>query len=331
MSDTIALTAATMRDDNNEVTQTLKGMGYQLAIHPSHTPPNREEQRALLAGAVGIIAGSEPITREVLEEARGLRVVSRNGIGYDAVDLEAAADLGVVVAYVPDVMAETVADLTFGLLLAVARRIPELDAAVKQGQWKRGVAADVSGQTLGLVGTGRIGLAVARRARAFGMELLGFDPYPNPAFVELGGQYVPLASLYEHSDFISLHTPASAETRGMIGAAALARMKPTAFLINAARGSLVDEAALVEALRAGRLAGAGLDVFSKEPFAPDSAAAELAALPNVVVTPHVASFTPITAARMGRAALENLLAVLRGERPAHVANPRVYEGPLRGS
>jgi phosphoglycerate dehydrogenase-like enzyme len=240
MPDTIAITAVTMRDDENEVARTLKEQGYRLAIHPRLTPPTAEEQRALLAEAVGLIAGSEPISREALQAAPRLRVVSRNGIGFDAVDLDAASELGIVVTYVPDAMVDAVADLTLGLLLASARRIVEYDAAMKRGEWRRVMGADVSGRTLGLVGAGRIGMAVARRAKAFRMRLVAHDPYPNPLFVEeLGGDYMPLEELLEVSDFVSLHLPASEATRGAIGAAELARMKPSAFLINCARGSLV--------------------------------------------------------------------------------------------
>jgi phosphoglycerate dehydrogenase-like enzyme len=286
----------------------------------------------LLRGAVGLICGSEPITREVLEENASLRAISRNGIGYDAIDVDAATDLGVIVTFVPDAMTETVADLTLGLLIAVARHLCQLDALMKQGEWPRMIGSDIGGRTLGLVGTGRIGMATARRAKAFRMRLVGYDPYPNPLFTEeLGGDYVELDELLETADFISLHVPTSAATRGLIGARELARMKPTAFLINTARGALVDEAALLAALKEGRLAGAGLDVFSQEPPAPGSAGAELARLRNVVAVPHIASFTPATAARMGRAALANLLAVLDGERPANVVNPAVYERKLRSA
>jgi D-3-phosphoglycerate dehydrogenase len=330
MQQTIAITAVTIRDDENEVAETLKERGYALAIHSRQTSPDRDEQRALLADAAGLIAGSEPLTREVLSEAPNLRVISRNGVGFDAVDLEAATELGIVVTFVPDAMVDAVADLALGLLLSLARRIPELDAALKGGEWRRAIGADVAGRTLGLVGTGRIGMAVARRAKAFRMRLLGYDPHPNPLFQEeLGGDYVSLEELLELSDFVSLHVPATRETRGLIGTDALARMKSSAFLVNTARGSLVDEQALLEALQEGRIAGAALDVFSREPPEPGSPAAALQRLPNVVATPHVAAYTPITAARMGRAALANLLAVLDGVRPPHVANPEVYDRALR--
>jgi phosphoglycerate dehydrogenase-like enzyme len=330
MPGTVALTAVTMRDENNEVAQTLLEQGYRLAIHGDQVAPTREEHLALMKDAVGVIAGSEPYPRDVLEALPDLRVISRNGIGYDAIDLEAATDLGVIVTYVPDAMVDAVADVTLGLLIAAARRIPEFDAGMKRGEWPRQIAYDVSGRSLGLIGTGRIGMAVARRARAFRMRLIGFDPNPNPLFVEsLGGDYLSLEELLEVADFVSLHVPATPGTNGMIGAEQLARMKPTAFLINAARGSLVDPAALLQALREGRLAGAALDVHEQEPPLPGSAAAELVQLTSVVALPHVASFTPVTVAKMGRAALANLMTVLNGSRPQHVANPEVFERGLR--
>jgi phosphoglycerate dehydrogenase-like enzyme len=215
------------------------------------------------------------------------------------------------------------------MLLALARKLTVLDAACKAGEWPRGLSADVTGQTLGLVGTGRIGTAVARRARAFGMDLLGCDPFPTDAFRELGGRYVSLDELLERSNFVSLHSPATPETRHLISEPQLARMKPTAFLLNCARGSIIDEAALLRALEEGRIAGAGLDVLSVEPPLPDSPACALMQHPAVIATPHVASFTPRTAARMANAAMDNMLTVLRGERPASIANPAVYERGIR--
>lgn len=330
MPDTIALTAATMRDTNNEVAQHLLSLGYELQIHPSKIFPTADELRVYLKDAIGVVAGSEAYTREVMEAAPRLRVISRNGIGYDAIDLDAAADLGIVVTFVPGAMVEAVADLTFGFILALGRNLVAYDNGMKTSGWDRVMSSDVSGKTLGLVGTGRIGMAVARRAKAFGMRLIGCDPYTNPLFVEeLGGDYVPFEEVLELGDYVSLHTPGGAETRALINAAALARMKPTAFLINCGRGSLIDEAALIAALDAGKLAGAGLDVFTSEPPTPGSDADRLARHSKTVVTPHIASFTPNTAARMGRAAMENMLAVLDGKRIEHTANPAVYERPLR--
>jgi len=320
---TIAITALALCGRPNEVTEALRADGCRVILHPQMTPPSEAQLREYLAEAEGLIAGSEPLTRAVLEAAPRLRVIARMGVGYDAVDLRAATDLGIVVAYVPDAMVDTVADLAWGLLIGLARRIPELDAAMKADRWQREIGADVSGRTLGVIGTGRIGMAVARRAAGFRMRLLGYDPYPNPLFVEeLGGDYVSMDDLLSGADFVTVHVPVTEATRGLMGAAQFRQMKRSAFFINTARGALMDQEALYAALQAGELAGAELDVFAKEPPDPHP----LWRLPNVIATPHVASYTPRTVARMGRAALQNLRTALAGERPEYVANPAVYEG-----
>lgn len=328
MDDVIAITAGTVRDEHNEVAQALKERGYRLAIHPHGRLPTREELCALLPEAVGFIAGSEPITRDILAAAPRLRVISRHGAGYDGIDLQAATERGIVVTCTPGAMTEPVADHTFALLLALARRIPELDTSMKASEWCRGPGADVGGKVLGLVGTGRIGMAVARRGRAFRMRLVAHDPRPNPLFVEeLGGDYLSLEEVLETADYLSLHLPAGPATTRLINEAALARMKAGAYLINTSRGALVDELALLAALESGRLAGAGLDVFADEPPIHGSASDWLARHPRVIATPHVAAFTPGAARRMGRAAVGNLLDALAGRRPEHVLNPEVYSRP----
>ena len=327
MPETIVFTALAMCGRPNEATRTLEATGHKVIIHPDITPPTVEQLREYLQEATGVLAGSEPFTREVLEAAPKLRVISRMGVGFDAIDLEAAADLGIVVAYVPSAMVDAVADLAMGLLLGIARRIPELDHAMKDDRWQREIGADVTGRTFGIIGTGRIGMAVGRRAKGFRMRLIGHDPFPNPLFIEeLGGDYLPLDELLATADFVTLHVPATAETRKLMGAEQFRQMKRSAFLINTARGALVDEAALYQALQAGELAGAALDVFAQEPPDPQP----LWRLPNVIAIPHVAAFTPITVDRMGRAAFENLQTALAGERPEHVANTRVYDvGPRK--
>src|ERR1051326_678166 len=194
----IAITAAALSQGENPVLEALRAEGYEPVVHRSSALASREELQRYLEGAVGMIAGSERIDEPILAAAPELRVVSRFGVGYDAIDLEAATRHGVVVTYIPDAMVDAVADLTLGLLLAAARRIPELDRSVKAGAWNRLLAVDVARRPLGIVGTGRIGMAVAERARGFRMRLLGFDARPNPAFVEtLGGDYVPLEELLQ--------------------------------------------------------------------------------------------------------------------------------------
>jgi lactate dehydrogenase-like 2-hydroxyacid dehydrogenase len=248
----------------------------------------------------------------LLEAAPALRAVSVMAVGVDNVDLAACGARGVQVGNTPGVLTETTADLAFGLLLAVARRLPAAATAVESGDWVTWepggfLGEEVHGATLGIVGPGRIGSAVARRAAGFGMDVL--------ATSRSGG--VPLAELLERSDFVSLHAPLTAETRGMIGEGELRRMKPTAVLVNTARGELVDTDALVRALSEGWIAGAGLDVTDPEPLASDHPLAALA-----LVTPHIGSASRRTRELMAEMAVDNLLAGLRGERMPNAATSK---------
>jgi phosphoglycerate dehydrogenase-like enzyme len=320
----IVITPVALCQNENIVVNTLRQQGYEVVLHPSMSPPTEAELRAYLQGAIGMVAGMEPVPAAVIESADRLQVISRFGVGYDNIDVSTATRRSILVTYIPDAMGDAVADLTFGLLLALARRIPELDASMKAGAWQRVMGADVTRKSLGIIGAGRIGMAVARRAAGFRMRLLGYDPHANPAFVEeLGGEYVSLEELLGQSDFLTLHLPLIPETRGLIGNEQLARVRRTAFLINCARGALVDENAVYAALTEGRLAGFATDVYPKEPPAPHP----LYTLPNVIALPHIASYTPATAARMSQAALENLLIGLRGDLPEHAVNPEVVRGP----
>jgi len=277
---------------------------------------------ANLKDADVVLVAAAPITRRVLENLPRCRAVVRYGIGLDNVDLQAATDCGILVAHVLDFCTEEVSNHAIALLLALARRLLPLHRDAAAGLWRQPQAwtlAPVHGQTLGIAGFGNIGRAVARKARAFGLRLLAHDPYGDPkAAAELGAALVPLAEVLRESDYVSLHTPLTPGTRHLIGAAELAAMKPSAVLINTSRGPVVDEAALVEALTSGRIAGAGLDVFEEEPLPADS---PLCRLENVILTPHVASVSPEAMRRLreevGRAAAD----VLRGRRPKYVANP----------
>jgi glyoxylate reductase len=269
---------------------------------------------------------TDRIDRSLLETYPALRVVSSFGVGLDHIDIPAATARGVIICHTPGVLTEATADLAFGLCLDAARRITEGDRLVRAGRF-RGWGPDfmlgreVWGSTLGIVGLGRIGRAVARRARGFGMKVIYASRRRAPRGVEraLGAQRVSLSTLLRRADIVSLHVPLGPNTRHLIGTRELARMKPTAILVNTARGPVVDEAALVRALRAGRIAGAGLDVYEREP----RLARGLARLANVVLAPHLGSATVSTRAAMGRLAVENLLRALAGRRPIHPANPRV--------
>jgi glyoxylate reductase len=288
-------------------------------------PPDRLVRR--LQHARGVVCQlTDLLTADVIAAAPQLQVIANVAVGYDNIDVRAATAHGIVVTNTPGVLTEATADLTFALLLATARRLPEAERFLRDGRWERWdvdllCGADVHGRTLGIVGLGRIGRAVARRARGFGMRVLYSAPHPAPAEVvtELQAQHVPLDLLLQHADFVSLHVPLRDDTHHLISIAQLCRMKRSAILINTSRGPIVDEAALVAALEEGLIAGAGLDVFEHEPQVP----AGLLGLPNVVLLPHVGSATVSVRTLMCTLAASDCAAVLRGERPAHPVNPEV--------
>jgi len=296
---------------------------------------NREdrpmERPALLeavAGADGYLSMiTDAVDAELMDAAPRLRVVSNMAVGYNNIDVAAATQRGIVVTNTPGILTEATAELAFALILAAARRVVDLDRRTRAGEWTCWapllfLSREVSGKTLGIVGLGRIGRAVARRAQAFGMRVL----YHNRSRLDqaeerdLGVEYAEQDELLRTSDFVSLHVPLSDETRHLLGRRELGLMKPTSYLINTSRGPVVDEAALVEALRDRRIEGAGLDVYENEPLLTPG----LTDLDNVVLMPHVGSATVETRMKMARMAAENLLAGLRGERPAHVVNPEVW-------
>ncbi|MHB9145514.1 MAG: 2-hydroxyacid dehydrogenase [Symbiobacteriia bacterium] len=291
----------------------------------SAAPVPREVLLAEAAQAEGLLTVlSDRIDEAVLTAAPHLKVVANMAVGYDNIDVAAAARRGVTVTNTPGVLDDTTADLAFALMLAAARRLPEAERRLRQGEWAGWAplwlaGTDVHGATLGIVGFGRIGQAMARRARGFGMRILYHSHSAKPAAAaELGAEYRPLADLLIESDFVSLHVPLTAETRGLIGPAELAQMKPGAILINTARGAVVDEIALAEALREGRLAAAGIDVYSTEPVPMDH---PLLALPNVVALPHIGSASVATRTRMAAMAAADLLAVLAGRAPLNPVVP----------
>lgn len=269
---------------------------------------------------------TDPLTAEVLAAAPRLRVVAQVAVGHDNIDVAAATARGIVVTNTPGVLTEATADLTWALLLAVARRLPAAERFLRAGEWRRWdvdllCGADVHGRTLGLVGFGRIGQAVARRARGFGMRVLYQSRGGEPAAVEqqLGAIRVPLDALLRESDFVSLHVPLRDDTRHLIGVEQLCTMKRGAFLLNTSRGAIVDERALIAALEEGLIAGAGLDVYEHEPQVPP----ELLALPNVVLLPHVGSAVHSVRSLMCALAAADCAAVVTGGRPTHVVNPEV--------
>lgn len=273
--------------------------------------------KAGIAGARAVMVRNQTrLTAEVLAGAHALRVIGRVGVGLDNIDVAAATKLGIVVVAPLDANAVSVAELTLGLLLALARKIPASDRATRTGAWDRkaGTGAELQGKTLAIVGFGRIGRLVAARARAFGMRLVMFDPFlaPDaPVLADLGAERCPrLEAALGGADFISVHLPLTDRTRRLFDARAFAAAKPGAYFINTARGGVVDEAALLAALRSGHLAGAALDVRESEP--PDGPGA-FEALPNVILTPHVGAFTVEAQARTFEAVASDIERVLDGQ------------------
>lgn len=274
---------------------------------------------------VDAVLGTHRWTAKVMDMASRLRLIALTSVGFDMVDIDAATERGILVTNTPDVLTDTVADLTFALMLAAGRRICEMDRWLRAGQWKDAgvtpMAWDIHHATLGVIGLGRIGSAVAHRALGFHMKVLYYDTVRKRDLEQQNGyQFVDRETLLRESDFVTLHVPLLPETKGMMGAAQLALMKPTAFLINTSRGPVVDERALIKALQEGRIAGAGLDVFEKEPV---ELANPLLKMENVVMLPHVGSATDATREAMLDLAINNVLAVLQGKPPLTPVNPEV--------
>ncbi len=302
----------------------LQGVAEVQGWPEAEVPVPRDVLLAAAARADGLLVLlTDRVDVDLLAAAPRLRGVSTMSVGHDHVDVAACTRRGIPVCHTPDVLTETTADLAFALLMAAARRLYEGQRAVVQGRWPAWspfflAGHDVHGQTLGIVGLGRIGQAVARRARGFDMRILYSGRRERLEAAELGARRVPLQELVAQSDFVVLLAALTEETRHVVDADLLARMKPTAILVNAARGGLVDEAALVRALREGRIAGAALDVFEREPLPVDH---PLLDLPNVVAVPHVGSATVATRMAMARLAAQNLADALAGRRPRYCLNP----------
>jgi len=299
----------------------------EVRMRPEDAPLDDAQLAESCREIEGLMATGVRVSEDVIAQATRLRVVANVGVGYDNIDVTACTRRRIPVTNTPDVLTETTADLAFALLMAASRRLVECDRYVREGQWQHPKwellwGADIHGKTLGVYGLGRIGKAVVRRARGFSMRVIYFDVVrPTPDLEEeLGVQFVDRETLLREADFLTLHVPLTPETHHLIGARELSMLKPTAFLINAARGKCVDEAALVEALQSKRLAGAGLDVFEHEPHVHPG----LLSLPNVVLAPHVGSATAQTRLAMAMLAVENLVAGLEGRRPPNLVNPEIY-------
>jgi D-3-phosphoglycerate dehydrogenase / 2-oxoglutarate reductase len=293
----------------------LESVVAQVVYNPTGKPLTSAEVASLLPGMDGYIAGLDAVDAEALKAADRLKVIARYGVGVDNVDLNAARARGIVVTNTPGANAVSVAELALGLMLALARQIPEAVEAVHQGKWPRYAGLSLEGKTVGILGLGAIGRQLVRRLAGFKCRILAHDPLVDPEIAgELSVELTHLDRVLAEADFLSLHLPLLPKTRGMVNDAFLARMKAGAFLINTARGEIVDESSLLRALHSGRLKGAGLDAFAMEPPNPEN---PLLRLPQVIATPHLGAMTDGATSTMGWMAMRDCLAVLRGEEPAH--------------
>lgn len=287
--------------------QQLKEFNCEIIENPYGRPLKEDELIPLLVDVDGVIAGLDEFGEKVLKSSNRLKVISRYGVGIDNIDMKAAKRLGIFVINTPDVNTQAVADLTFGLILSVSRKIPQSHQSTREGRWERFIGREVYGKTLGIIGLGRIGKAVSKRAKGFEMEIIAYDVQRDESFAEaLGIKFLPLDDLLMEADFVTLHCGFNPQTKGLIGPRELGLMKETAYLINTARGELVDERTLYESLKEGKIAGAGLDVYEQEPPLESS----LLSLENAVTTGHIAAYTDEAIKEMALASVKNLLSAL---------------------
>lgn len=292
--------------------ETLARAGVTTHVPPYAHPLTAEQLAEQLrdTGARALITGLDPVTAQVLDAAPRLRVIAKHGVGTDNIDLAAARGRGIRVVNAPGTNTGAVADLTFALLLATVRQIVPGHTSVTSGGWGRYFGPELAGRTLGIIGYGRIGQAVARRARGFDMRVLAYDPY-----LPTGEALIDLPGLLAAADIVTLHLPMPADGHPVLDRAALTALRPGAYVINTARGGLIDETALAELLHSGHLAGAGLDVYTTEP--PGPAGNPLVTAPNTVLTPHCGAFSHQANEAMGTTVAADVVRVLRGEDPAH--------------
>ncbi len=298
MNGQVVIAARTFGRADPQGAELLKNAGLQLVYLPGKAPPGTELAELMRDHqTVAVIAGGEPITADMILNSPNLKVIAMHGAGLNHIDREAVKSRNILLRGVPGGNAEAVADLTFGLMLAVARHIVEADASIRQHKWGTFMGSSIYGKTLGLIGFGAIGQAVARRATGFSMKILTYDVVIDKnALLKLDAESVPLEELLENSDFVTLHVPLTPETTNLINAEALRKMKKSAILINISRGGVVDESALCQALLDGLIAGAGVDTFSKEPLPEDHC---FRSTPNLVLTPHMGGRTREAIANIG--------------------------------
>lgn len=306
---TILVTPRSATRDGHPALARLEAAGYTIRLARPGVAPTEADLLGLLPGCVGYLAGVEPVSATVLKAAPGLRAISRNGTGADAIDLAAAAELGIQVLRAEGANARGVAELTLALILALARNLPATDRALKAGEWTRFPAMELEGKTLGLIGCGKIGRLVAGFAIALGIRVSGYDPYPTWADAPSQFSYDSFGEVCAQADVLSLHSPPPADGTRLLDAAGLAKLKRGVLVVNTARAGLVDDDALLAALESGHVAGLGLDVFEPEP----PTDRRLLMHPRVIASPHIGAYTPESVDRAMHAAVDNLLEALRTE------------------
>lgn len=290
---------------------------YKIKRNNTGRPYKKEEMLKLIRDVDGIIIGIDELSAEIIEEANELKVISKYGIGLDNIDIDTATNKKIVVTNTPTANVDAVADLTFGLILSLARRIPEANKKTKSGKWEKIIGKSVWKKTIGIIGLGKIGKQVVKRAQGFEMNILAFDIVKDKKFAQKYGiKYVNLEKLLQKSDYISIHVPLNDATRNMISYEELGKIKKDAFLINTSRGGIVDEEALYDALRNSKLRGAALDVYNNEPLRESP----LKELDNVIMTPHIGAYTEEAVENMSIQAAQNLIDVLEGREPQNRVN-----------
>jgi len=306
----VLVTPRAFLDLDGEHREVLKKAGYEVVANPRPRALTEDEMAAYIVGMAAVIVGDEPITHRVLDQATGLKVISKFGTHVDNIDVDVAAARKIPVTFTPGVTHPAVAELTLGLMFALLRGIPQMDRDVRNGKWLSVTGIELMGKTLGIVGMGGIGKEVAKRALALGMNVLGFDMHPDESFAEHHGiEYVPADELLKNSDIVTLHLGLNPETRGWLSKMRVARIRPGSFLINTGRPELIDEGAVLDAMRGQRIRGAAFDLPGEE----NQFAVPLLAQENVLVSSHAGSHTEETVRRQAVMAAENVVAVLSGQ------------------
>jgi D-3-phosphoglycerate dehydrogenase len=303
---------------NQKPGEILRAAGIEVVISDKGKALTEAELLSVIENYDGIIVGTDPMTPTVIQKGKNLKIIAKNGVGYDNINLETATAQGVYVTFTPGAVEQTVADSTFALIFALARNIVPGNTAVRNGEWPRIIGTDVSNKKLGVIGLGRIGKNVVIRSKGFNMDVYSYDPCADDAFCEqYGVQQVDLETLFKTCDIVTVHAPLMDSTRHLVNERTISFMKPESVLINTSRGELVDEQALYNALKEKKIAGAAIDVFSQEPPAKDN---PLFDLENVILTPHIAGYSRDALVASGTMVAESIVAAMRDEIPPYVVN-----------